>query len=599
MKTRIARTRTWRAKTLFAVLAASSALHQGAANAQLPQYCVTGPDPDPAVFGQWQGPYDLQEITDFGWIVEIVHSVVLPSEAGAVLFWCRPNETMVAGPNPTVSDARTRTFLWKPRVPQGVSKTIVVPNPTDASQDLFCGGHQWLDDGTLLAFGGTDFPATFTPTVQYDFVGHRGIYRFDPVTETWSADPNLLADPRWYPYGFLLPTNELFVIGHTSCPDANGIFNCPGTPPTVPIQEFHERWSPTGISQVENRLFSTGTLCATGANKPVGGYPRMHLLSSGHLLYFNGGLLDPSRTLVYRFDACLQQPPVDRFDDSKTFTGATQHGEGNSVHFVWYDSSLTRHDTVYQMAGVVRATPNPDFTSAAVEKITDPYDVNMAWQAVAPLPMARTDSNAVILPTGEILVLGGDADTLPNFLDPPDPVFCTALYEPPEIIPSSAQQWILCANHQRPRTYHSTAGLLPDGRVYIAGGDANSLTYHSVEIYSPRYLFRSRPPEVSNLSATTWTVGSVQPPTFDVTTAGPNVTVDRVCLIRLGSTTHGFDDSQRYVQLRLVQMTGTAPNLTVQVSPPDSANEAPRGDYFLFVVDSNGVPSHAKIIRIN
>ena len=69
--------------------------------------------------------------------------------------------------------------------------------------------------------------------------------------------------------------------------------------------------------------------------------------------------------------------------------------------------------------------------------------------------------------------------------------------------------------------------------------------------------------------------------------------VAKVALIGLGSVTHAFNENQRYVPLTF-QASGGA--LTVQ--GPANRNVAPPGHYMLFLVDTNGVPSTAAMVRL-
>jgi hypothetical protein len=64
-------------------------------------------------------------------------------------------------------------------------------------------------------------------------------------------------------------------------------------------------------------------------------------------------------------------------------------------------------------------------------------------------------------------------------------------------------------------------------------------------------------------------------------------------LVRLGSMTHSFDQNQRFVRLAF---ESTSDGLTV--TAPDNGSLAPPGYYMLFLVDVNGVPSVAKIVRL-
>src|SRR5205085_9280462 len=68
--------------------------------------------------------------------------------------------------------------------------------------------------------------------------------------------------------------------------------------------------------------------------------------------------------------------------------------------------------------------------------------------------------------------------------------------------------------------------------------------------------------------------------------------VASVALVRNSAVTHSDNMNQRFLPLTF---SATAGVLTVQ-APPD-ANTAPPGDYMLFVVDTNGVPSVAPFVR--
>ena len=64
-------------------------------------------------------------------------------------------------------------------------------------------------------------------------------------------------------------------------------------------------------------------------------------------------------------------------------------------------------------------------------------------------------------------------------------------------------------------------------------------------------------------------------------------------MIRIGSVTHAINMDQRFLSLSFQAGSGT---LTVQ--SPANGRLAPPGYYMLFILDGNGVPSVAPIIKV-
>ena len=70
--------------------------------------------------------------------------------------------------------------------------------------------------------------------------------------------------------------------------------------------------------------------------------------------------------------------------------------------------------------------------------------------------------------------------------------------------------------------------------------------------------------------------------------------IAKVSLIRSPSVTHAFDMNQRF---QFLNFTPGAGKVTVQA--PANANLAPPGDYLLFLLDTNGVPSVGSFVRLS
>ena len=195
----------------------------------------------------------------------------------------------------------------------------------------------------------------------------------------------------------------------------------------------------------------------------------------------------------------------------------------------------------------------------------------------------RAYQNMTMLPDGTVLVSGGMTTS--------DGTDLTKAVLPAEIWNPDTETWTTVASLQNGREYHSTALLLPDGRVLMSGGGrlgGRAENQDNAEIYSPPYLFKGPRPTI-----TASPPGAGYGATFDVST--PNAAqISKVSLIRSPSVTHAIDMNQRFQFLNFTPGTGK-----VTVTAPANANLAPPGDYLLYLVDTNGVPSTGSFVRLS
>ena len=198
------------------------------------------------------------------------------------------------------------------------------------------------------------------------------------------------------------------------------------------------------------------------------------------------------------------------------------------------------------------------------------------------MAFGRAYENLTMLADGTVLASGGMSTS--------DGTDLSKGVLPAEIWNPDTETWTTVASLTNPREYHSTAMLLPDGRVLMAGGGAfgGAVDQKSAEIYSPPYLFKGARPTISSMPG-----GASFGSSFDISTPDA-ASITKVSLIRSPSVTHAFDQNQRFQFLSFTQGSG---KITVQA--PATANLAPPGDYLLFIVNGNGVPSQGKFIRIS
>jgi hypothetical protein len=149
--------------------------------------------------------------------------------------------------------------------------------------------------------------------------------------------------------------------------------------------------------------------------------------------------------------------------------------------------------------------------------------------------------------------------------------------------------------------YHSTALLLPSGRVLLASGDSDG-RYYDYEIFVPPYLCTATNPRPQWVPAPPPAITMNYGVDVFVQYSLPTgVAIERVVLMRPGSVTHHFDFDQRYFQLDF-KVTAQG---TLKVTPPagkpgttGDTNAAPQGWYMLFLLSSQGVPSEAAWVHL-
>jgi hypothetical protein len=219
----------------------------------------------------------------------------------------------------------------------------------------------------------------------------------------------------------------------------------------------------------------------------------------------------------------------------------------------------------------------------------------------------RARPDAVLLPDGKLFVVGGATYNVGDS-KPWDPVLPCEMFDRTQ---GTYGTFETMASLSRPRMYHSSAILLPDGRVFATGNEPficcglsgedpecceDLFKGHEYEIYYPPYLWTSsgglaaRPTIEDGPDSLFYG----QPFLVDVGT-GQSSSISEVLLMKLGAVTHSNDMEQRRVVLEAVAIDADV----IAATAPWQPEIAPPGDYMLMVLDDSGVPSIGRFVRMS
>ncbi|MEU1039041.1 galactose oxidase-like domain-containing protein [Streptomyces sp. NPDC005551] len=472
--------------------------------------------------------------------VRSMHSVVLNN--GKVL--------LIAGSGNSEEAFGAGTFTSAVYDPVGGTYKVV-PTP----KDMFCAGHVQLSDGRVLVMSGNK---AYPVAGGHGYEGYRDSYLFDPVTETYSRT-NDMNDGHWYPSATVLGNGDVLSFGGLR-EDSTG---------SVAAERWSDaerRWQP--LWKV-NQTWSYWGL-----------YPSMILMQDGRLFYSGshvfGNGTPGTGSAVYDYDA----------NTTTAVPGLRNKDERDQSASVLLPPA---QDQRVLTLGGGNIDSNPD-----ANRLTDIIDLKSAdpaYVAGPQIPQGKVDLgngraeqtgaqgkmyvSAVLLPDGKVLETGG---ALHNRADP---VYESSIFDP------ATSAFDPVAPDPEERGYHSSAFLLPDGRVMTTGDNPGNGTWnHDVSVYTPPYLLKGPRPAITSVIDKEWVYGDTQRITVDRPVA-------RAELIRPAAVTHSSDPNQRFVDLPL-SVDGNNVDLNVTSNP----NLAPPGWYMLFAVDANGVPSVAEWVHL-
>jgi hypothetical protein len=520
----------------------------------------------------------------------------------------------------------------------------------DVRTNVFCASGMHLPNGSYVTFGGNGavgplgklgsslnpggFSANWDATIQ-DFDGTRGMRILNPCRNSddmtspqcqWFDDPTVLSmqHSRWYSAAEATADGNVVIIGGF----VNGGYVNRNWPNVDPVTEglaadsTYEYYPPRPATpQQFDFLVHTSGLNA---------YVHTFLMPSGkmfvqgntssvlwdHEANVETPLPDMPNGVVRVYPASgatamLPLTPANNYTPTILFCGGS-----NMPDFAWGNYSFPFIDTWNYPASqdCQRITPEPQDGSPPVYIKDDD------------LIEGRTMGQFITLPNGKMLVVNGGLNGTAGYSDQgtlttpaaqmpfteslaSGPVLTPAIYDP-NGTPGSRWSNAGLSASTIPRLYHSSAILLPDASVLIAGSNPNIdvntnaffPTTYKAEIFYPPYFSAAVRPAPTGVPSTLSYGGN----SFDITIpqssyggqANDAADSATVVVIRGGFTTHAMNMGQRFLQLNNTYTVNSDGTITLHVAQlPPNANLFQPGPAFLFV-NIAGVPSNGTYVIV-
>lgn len=490
--------------------------------------------------GRWEAPFALPIVA--------IHSAVLPT--GKVMMWAYPFTQTAGG----ARALETHAWLWDPAKGTGSDAFHEVSPPPGTGTKhamLFCGGGSLLADGRLLTTGGTLYWPSSGSNV---YAGTKEVWTFDPWSERWTRQPDM-HEGRWYPSQVELADGRTVILSGLDS-SHQGTIN-------IDLEVFTPSPDAAGVGTIRRY---------PGGARPTFLYPHLFTMPDGNVL-----LAGPDR-----IDSALLATGGDAFTWTQLRRSSATRATGAAFLEPAGPSGSTR---VTQLGGLGDGAADGSAPPRETAETLDTAHAGDGWQPAASLNVGRAFMNAVVLPDSSVVAVGGGNGRNAagsQYVSWPD-----NRGRQVELRDPTTGAWSLGPAQQEDRAYHSTAVLLPDGRV-LSGGDDRVDSSDNGEVYSPPYLFRGPRPTIQTAPVDVrW--GS----RMRIDTGGP--AADRAVLMAPAVTTHAADMQSRHVELQILSRD---PAGIEAVAPPSGA-VAPPGWYMLFVLSSDGVPSVARWVHVH
>ena len=446
---------------------------------------------------------------------------------------------------------QTYSALYDP-VSGSVSQNLI----TSLQADMFCPGTALLADGSVLVVGGVSSGVT------------------NKYNGSWFKS-SMLNIRRGYNAAVTLSNGNVFTLGGSWSGGLGG--------------KSGELWTPATGWRVLPAVQPTPFL----TNDAAGIFRQDNHM---WLIAVSGGW-------VFHAGPSMAMHWVDTSGNGAVVNAGLRADDGDAMNGV---------AVLYDVGKVLTAGGAPSYVGGV--PTANAYVIDISAGVGAPVTVRRTGNmtssrafhTAVVLPNGEVVVVGGQTLKTVAFQDENAVLWAEIWSESTNAFTPLA--WAAGAEGMvTPRTYHSASLLLPDGRVISTGGGAcGTLCMYNhldAQILTPPYLLNPDGTPAARPTIAAAPAAAALGATIPVSAAG----AASFALVRLGSTTHTVNTDQRRIPLAPAWADPACPPAAggaagaacaAALTIPGDAGVVVPGAYFLFALSGVGTPSVARTIMI-
>ncbi|KAH7873641.1 glyoxal oxidase N-terminus-domain-containing protein [Lentinula edodes] len=470
--------------------------------------------------------------------------------------------------------------------------------PLEMQSNSFCAGGSFLSNGTLINVGGNPVVADHTSAADFgDKDGLQAIRIIEPCDDDGHCsirisefhDSVRMASPRWYNTVLRIDDGSAMIIGGSK--KGGWINNDTVNNPTYeyyPPKDIHgSNGMPINSPFLKDTLNSN--LFPIAFSLPDG---RVFLAANNDAMIYD-----------WKTDTEERLPPIPngvRVTYPMTGTGLLLPlSSGNNYT---PEVLLCGGSTVDDKKPGSQISSQDPASSQCSRMVLTKEGIQAGWE-VDHMPDARLMPDAVLLPTGQIIIVNGAGSGISGYgnvvnqvgvSNAANPVLTPVLYNLSADLGSRFNSQGMPSS-SIPRLYHSVATLTPDASIMIAGSNPNldrsEIEYgteYRVEWLSPPYMRGARP-EIRKHKGN---VGFKETSSIDVNRLKSDSDL-KLVLMDLGFVTHSVHSNSRMVYLDIHRISGN----TLSFEGPPSGGVYPPGPAFMFLVE-DGVPSEGVKVMV-